>query len=61
MLSYSATEDRHHNLEELTAILDQLGVHRVPAIKDGIVSEAYFVENIEKSYMNSTQNDQNDN
>jgi thiol-disulfide isomerase/thioredoxin len=64
MLSYNATEDRDYNLEELTAILDQLGVHRVPAIleiKDGIVSEAYFVEDIEKSYMNPTQNDQNDN
>lgn len=53
ILSYNTLEDRDDNLEELMEILDKLGVDRVPVIlkiERGIVSEAYFVEDIEKIY-----------
>lgn len=54
ILSYSTTEDRDNNLTKLMEILDELGVNAVPAvleIEDGIVTESYFVEDIEKRYI----------
>lgn len=58
ILSYSTIEDREDNLEKLMEVLDALGVDAVPVvleIEDGIVTEAYFVEDIEKRYIKPSE------